>query len=89
MLLDSVADVSKMPASYSILYSKQQSFFCYLKQVPYLGLDLTNTECIARVTIETVKYCTTINRYNISILQFRLTIRHSMNNDIVYRSANT
>ena len=84
MLLNRTPYITNMIACYSFTDSDIKRFFCRTKQRFYIFRDLTDTKCIARISVETVKNSTAVYRNNIAIFQYCLGIRHPVHHNFIH-----
>ena len=86
VILDGGADVTQMVTGLCGLDTEVEGLLRDLQQLRHFLADLAHTERVAGVAVESVKQRTAVNRDDVTLLQHRLLIGHSMNDDIIYRS---
>ncbi len=87
MLLYGIADVSNTLSMNCCFNAYIKRLLSNFQQLANLLINLTYTKRICRVSTKTVHVCSTIHRYNITILQHHIT-RHPMHHLLIDRSTN-
>ena len=87
MVLHRTADVAKMSSRNCVLNAQIERRLRRAEEFLHLITDLAYTECIARVTIESVKQCAAIDGDDVSLLQHRLRARNAVHHHLVDRGA--
>ena len=75
--------ISHVLTCHGILDAFEKRFPCYLKQLANFVRNFANTECISRVTVESVEKRTTINGDNISLFQYCFLAGNAMHHYII------
>ena len=86
MLLHCMANVAEAVSHNSLLNALVKRLLCYTQELLDLGLDLTHTKSVARVTAKAVNKCAAIHRHNVAIMQW-LVIWNAVHHHIVDRGA--
>ena len=85
--LDSIADISQMPASHSTLNAFIERLLRCPEQLLDLVAHLTHTECVARVTAEAIQQGAAVDGDNIPFLEHRIRVGYAMYHNVIHRGA--
>ena len=87
MSLHGIADITDPVTWDGLLYSFVKSFLGGIQKRLHFFGNLSHTERVTRISVETFQFYSTINRDYVSVFQ-RLVIWYAMHDNIINRSAN-
>ena len=86
MALDCVADVTNAMAGNGLFYALVKGFLGHAHQLTHFVRHLAYSESVARVTTETVEFCSAIHRHYVTFLK-RGVVWNPMYHLVVHRGA--